>query len=275
MTPPPSAAYASDPAHSRTAYRAAAVAILAHVFLLYAAFTLLAIVFQFPEVLRRPAAERLDLFLRTMSVVRPAYWVLALTGFTQIAVAILLFQALPGRGRTLPLFGLVFGACAGVLQTMGFIRWAILVPYLARAMSDPTVPDLTRQAIALVEGSFNRYAGMAIGEHTANLCLSVWTLTLAMVMRRAPLFDQRLGAVGVPLAAGAFLLALEQLDIGVPALGHAVNVAFPAWIVWLVVIATSLLRTDSATGVGPRLTWRTAAWAAVLYAVLAVPLLTA
>lgn len=273
MAPATAAPFPADHAHYRAAYRGAAAAILVHVLVLYAAFTVLAVVFQFPDVLRGPAAERLDLFLRTATLVRPTYWVLALTGFTQIAMAVLLFQSFPERGRTLPLFGLVFGVLAGILQTIGFIRWAILVPYLARAMGDPTVPDVTRQAIALVEGSFNRYAGMAIGEHTANLCLCLWTLCVALVMRRTPLFDRRLGIAGLILAPVAFVLALEQLDVGGGLLARVVDVGFPAWIVWLVVTATSLLRTDPASGAGPPLTWRTATWAGVLYVVLAVPML--
>lgn len=273
MTTNPEVPLAPDHTHYAAAYRGAAATILVHVLVLYAAFALLAAVFQFPDVLRRSAAERLEMFQQAAALVRPTYWVLALTGFTQIAMAVFLFQSLRERGRTLPLFGLLFGVLAGVLQTLGFIRWVILIPYLARAMSDPRVPAETRQAITLVEGSFNRYAGMAVGEHVANLCLCLWTLSLALVMRRTPLFDRRLGTVGLILAATAFALALEPLELGTRALGRVVDVAFPAWLVWLVVIATSLLRTDPAIGTGPRLTWRTAIWAVALYGLLMVPLL--
>jgi len=262
-----------DRAHYGAAYRGAATTILVHVLVLYAAFTVLAVVFGFPDVLRRSAAERLDLFQRAASVVRPVYWVLALTGFTQIGMAVFLFQSWRDRGRTLALFGLVFGVVTGVLQTLGFIRWVILIPYLARAMGDPRVAAETREAITLVEGSFNRYAGMAVGEHAANLCLGLWTLSLALMMRRAPLFDRRLGTVGLVLSPAAFVVALEQLELGAGWLDRLVNVAFPAWLVWLVVIAASLLRTDPAHGHGPRLTWRTATWAGILYALLAVPML--
>lgn len=263
------------PDHYRAAYRGAAIGIAVHVLVLYAAFTLLAMVFDFPDVLRRPAIERLDLFQQTRALVRPTYWVLTLTGLTQIAVTVFLFQAFRDRGRTLIVFGAVFGTLAGVFQALGFVRWAVLTPYLARAMADPGLPDVTRQAIALTEGSFNRYAGMAVGEHMGNLALSVWTFCLALSMRRDPLFDGRLGIVGLALAPLAFLMALEPLDVAPHLLGAVVNVAFPAWVVWLVVIAASLWRADPVTGQGPRLTWRTAAWAGPLFVLLAAPMILA
>lgn len=259
----------------RSTYRGAALAILAHVLLVYGAFTVLALVFDFPEVLRRPATERLDLFQRVQGVVRPAYWVLTLTGFTQIGLAVLLHQAFRDRGRTLAVLGLVLGAIAGLLQALGFVRWVVLTPYLARALADPTVPDVTRQAIALVEGSFNRYAGMAVGEHTATLALSLWILCVALTMRRDPLFDPRLGAAGLGLAPLALLVALEPVGVAPRLLGPLADLAFPAWVVWLVVIAASLWRADPATGTGPRLTWRTGVWAATLWVLLAAPALLA
>lgn len=255
----------------RFTYRSAAAAILAHVLLVYAAFTVLALVFDFPEVLRRPATERLDLFQRVQGVVRPAYWILTLTGFTQVLLAVCLHQVFRDRGRTLVLLGLVFGVVAGVLQALGFVRWVVLTPYLARALTDPAVPDVTRQAIALVEGSFNRYAGMAVGEHAATLALSLWTLCLALTMRRDPLFDPRLGAAGLGLAPLALFIALEPVGVAPRLLGPLAGLAFPAWVVWLVVIAASLWRAEPATGTGPRLTWRTGVWAGILWVLLTVP----
>lgn len=257
----------------RSACRGAALAILAHVLLVYAAFTVLTLVFDFPEVLRRPATERLDLFQRVQDVVRPAYWLLTLTGFTQIGLAVFLHQTFRDRGRTLAVLGLVFGVVAGALQALGFVRWVVLTPYLARALTDPAVPDVTRQAIALVEGSFNRYAGMAVGEHTATLALGLWTLCVALVMRRDPSFDPRLGAAGLGLAPLAFLVALEPVGVAPRLLGPLPGLALPAWVVWLVVTATSLWRTDPVTGAGPRLTWRTGVWACTLWVLLTVPAL--
>jgi hypothetical protein len=264
-----------EPRRDQPPYRHAAIAILAHVLLLYAAFTVLGVVFDFPDVLRRPAAERLGLFQQVEGVVRPVYGVLTLTGFTQVVVAVMLYQAFRERGGTPLMLGLVFGVVAGVLQALGYVRWVVLTPYLARALADPAVPDVTRQAIALAEGSFNRYGGMAVGEHLATLAVGVWILCLGIAMRRDTLFDRRLGSAGIALTPLAALLALEPLGVVPRLAGPLVTLAFPAWVVWLVVIAASLWRTDPATGAGPRLTWRTAAWAGPLFVLLAAPMLVA
>jgi hypothetical protein len=104
-------------------YRGAAVAILAHVLLMYAAFTVLAVNFDFPDVLRRPAAERLDLFQQVQRVVRPTYWVLTLTGFTQIAVAVLLNQTFRDRWQPVAILGMVFGIVAGRSASASCAGW--------------------------------------------------------------------------------------------------------------------------------------------------------
>jgi hypothetical protein len=158
-----------------TQYRGAAVSILAHVLALCAGFSLLAMVFEFPEILRQPAPYRLALYLRNQTTVQAVYWMLAMTGFTQIAMAVFLHRSFREKDSTVLSFALVFGILTGILQTVGYIRWAVLMPYLAAQMADPAASTTTREAVALVEEAFNRYAGMALGEHTANLCLGLWT----------------------------------------------------------------------------------------------------
>jgi len=71
----------------------------------------------------------------------------------------------------------------------------------------------------------------------------------------------------------ALLVALEPVGVASRLLRPLAALALPAWVVWLVVIATSLWRSDAVTGTGPRLTWRTGAWAATLWVLLTVPAL--
>lgn len=76
-------------------HRWTAALIVVHLVALFAGFTVLAAVFQFPEVLRLPAVERLALFRREQAVVQPTYWLLALTGLSQVAIAVLVDWSLP------------------------------------------------------------------------------------------------------------------------------------------------------------------------------------
>jgi hypothetical protein len=249
--------------------RGAALTIFVHIAALFAGFTVLSIVFGFPEVLRLPAAERLELYRNEQWIVQPIYWVLAMTGLTQIAITLFLHQCFRRRGRSVLLFALVAGILCGILQTAGFIRWAILMPYLAEkiAKADP----VTAQIITIVEGAFNRYAGMALGEHTANICLGAWTALVAVAMLKDRLFDNILAYWGVGLGGLAMLFALEQLDIAPVLLSVVMEIGFPAWAVWLIMVAISLLRSDMQTGEGPKLGWGTGLVAIVLYLAMVLP----
>ncbi len=252
-------------------YRGAAASIFVHILLLFVGFTILASVFEFPDILRQTAPYRLNLYRDNQAIVQPTYWLLAMTGFTQIAIAVFLFRSFRDRDTTVLTFALLFGVLTGILQALGFIRWAILIPYLAEQMTAPTATATTREAIALIEGAFNHYAGMAVGEHTANICLGLWTFLLGVAMLRSSLFDSRLAWVGILLSPLAFILALEQLGLSGWLLDVVTDFGFPAWAVWLLVVAVSLLRTRPESGEGPRLTGKTLIWVVLLYILMILP----
>ena len=231
-------------------YRGAAALIIIHIVALIVGFGVLGAVFEFPEVLRLSAADRLALYRANQGIIQPTYWVLAMTGFTQAAMAVLLCRSFARTSSSLLQVALAFGVLCGLLQMAGFIRWAILIPYLAEQMVNADTH--TAATLAIIEGVFNRYAGMALGEHAANICLGVWTFGVGFAMRRSKLFDRRLAGGGMALGVTAAVLALEQLGIWPNLLGIVLDFLFPLWAVWLLVVAVSLLKTNPETGEGTR-----------------------
>ncbi|MGB6122560.1 MAG: DUF4386 family protein [Bacteroidota bacterium] len=252
-------------------YRGAAASIFIHIIALFVGFTILASVFEFPDILQQTAPYRLNLYREGQAIIQPTYWILAMTGLTQIAMAVFLFRSFRDRDTTVLTFALLFGVLTGILQTLGFIRWAILIPYLAEQMAAQTATAATREALALIEAAFNRYAGMAVGEHIANICLGLWTLLLGVAMLQSPLFDSRLAWVGILLSPLAFILAFEQLGLSGWLVDVITDFGFPAWAVWLIVLAVSLLRTRPESGQGPRLTGKTLTWVVLLYVLMILP----
>lgn len=84
---------------TRSIYFAAAGFLVLHIVILFGGFTSLAVVFQFPDVLRLPTQERLALFREDQPVIVATYWALTMSGFTQIFAAVFLSLALrPYRG---------------------------------------------------------------------------------------------------------------------------------------------------------------------------------
>lgn len=143
-------------------YRAFLWVALLHVALISAGFLILAASFQFPEILRESAQTRLALFTQSQGTIVPAYYMMGMTGLTQIALAVLLHRAFAAPQSALLLLALVAGVLGGAFQAMGFLRWPIAIPYLAQAMAHATTPE-AQATVALLEGTLNRYAGMVVG----------------------------------------------------------------------------------------------------------------
>lgn len=254
-------------------YRAAAVVILIHVSLLGLGSQVLAGVFEFPEVLRMPAEYRLGLFLEHRSVIIPVYYLMALTGLTQLSIAVLLHQSFKDRGSTLLVLATVFGVLSGAWQVMGFLRWTILIPYIAETMAQANALGIEPATVAFMEGVANRYIGMAVGEHLGFVGQTVWTILLGVVMVRSKLFENRLAWIGIVLGILTIPVCLEPLGGPFVAFAEWPMPVVTAWVVWTMVVAFSLVRTDGTTGEGPRLGWKTAVAAVAIYASFVVPAL--
>ena len=247
-------------------YRITAIILLVYVVAIAIASNVLAVVFDFPDILRASAADRLTLFLENSSLIVPMYYLFALTGIIQIVMSVMLHQSF-GERSSLAVMTVVFGGLTGIFQVLGFIRWPIVIPYIATAMNS----GVSMETIAFVEGMLNRYAGMAIGEHLGFMAQATWTTLLGTMMLRHSLFDRRLGWVGIATGLLTFLFAMEPLG------GFWVifaGLAWPvlaAWTIWLLVLAISLLRTSPQTQEGIKVGWKTALATTMFWALMVVP----
>lgn len=221
-----------------------------HVALLSVGFLILADQFSFPEILRASSEQRLALFSQHQGLIVPAYYMMGLSGLTQIALAVMFHQSFSRGGSTVLVAALVAGVLAGAFQLMGFMRWPIVVPYLAEQMSAATTQEM-RNVVGLLEGLLNRYAGMMIGEHLGFLAQGIWTFLIGVAMLRGPLFASPYGFIGMVLGIAIGLSSLEQLGGPFEAIGMLSAPASAAWLGWLLMCGVSLLRTR-ADGVGPK-----------------------
>lgn len=209
-----------------------------HVLLLSVGFLVLVAVFDFPDVLRLSAAERLERFSANAGAIVPAYYAMALSGLTQVALATVLFLLL-GRSGAVATLALVFGVICGVAQFAGFIRWAIVVPWLAELHRLGAVEPAL---LELLESIVNRYGGMAIGEHLGFLCQGLWLSGLALVVRSSailsPAYAMPIGVLG----ALHLLASLEQLGGPFHAVGMLSAPAGGAWLGLLLAVGIALRR---------------------------------
>ena len=96
--------------------------------------------------------------------------------------AVLLSSALDGANGDLRDLAATIGVLAALVQFLGLIRWPFLVPYLARIDDEPDVSPARREATDIVFQSFNRYLGVAVGEHLGYLLTGGWSVLVGAAL---------------------------------------------------------------------------------------------
>ena len=191
-------------------------------------------IFDYPEVLKRPAAEILGEFSASEGAVISWFLVLALAAGLLMPIAI-------GVGRLADngwmRASVWVGSAAAVVQVIGLLRWAVLLPGFAAdaASGDPAV-------VAAAEESFrtaHRILGNMIGETLGYLLTTGWTLLVLVALGRtmAGRWFTVLGATAAVLVLSG---VLSPLDL--PLVDTANLVGYVLSSSWLLAFAVLLLR---------------------------------
>src|SRR5918995_1524831 len=208
-------------------------------------FTLLSVTFEYPDILRQPAGYILERFDPGGAGLVATWYGFMLTAVLFVPLVVLVHRVLAGDGREAgaPFYlgvATSFGVVAGVVQFLGLVRWPFLVPYLADTYTDPASSEATRESVAVVFEAFNRYAGVAVGEHLGYLFTGLWTVLVALAMFGSPLpFRRWLALLGVVSAVGILLGTLEP--VGFEPAADIVVVGYILWSIWLALFGIFLL----------------------------------
>ncbi len=196
--------------------------------------------FEFPDILRRPAAYGLTLFLKNQAYIVPAYYVFMVSGLLFVPLSFALNTVLtpngsPGLQQALAGTGLA----TAIFQAIGFSRWLFVVPFLAGQYARQPAE---RPTLALLYETLNRYVGMTIGEHLGFLTMGVWTILLAGLLIQAGLVKRPFGLVGVLIGTGLIVSIGEHVGGSSAHLLATINFAAnTAWSVWMLVLSGRLV----------------------------------
>ena len=210
-----------------------------------AAFATLAATFDYPDILRKPTADILSRFREGGTRLVVLWWAFAMTAVLLAPVAVLTSASLDGANYTVLTMATALGVLAAVVQFLGLIRWPFLVPYLARVDAEESATSARREAVDVVFQSFNRYLGVAVGEHLGYLLTGAWSILLGVALTETSVAPHWLGIVGIVIGA---LLALCSLEFVGPFESRGWKVAaaltpitYVAWSLWLVATGAALL----------------------------------
>jgi hypothetical protein len=208
-------------------------------------FGMLAARFDYPDILRRPTNEVLERFRRGGTGLVLVWWAFALTAVLFAPLVVLLSQAISDADGTLLAVGTTIGVLAAVVQFLGLIRWPFLVPYLAREASDTDASPARREAVDIVFQSFNRYLGVAVGEHLGYALTGAWSLLAGAALTETSVVPSWLGVGGIIIGPLLMVCSLEFIGrhelTGWKLVETLTPITYIAWSLWLVATGVALL----------------------------------
>jgi hypothetical protein len=211
-----------------------------------AAFGLLAARFDYPDILRRPTTEVLARFREGGTPLVVLWWGFALTAVLLAPVVVLLSHAIGDANPSLLAVATTVGVLAAAVQFLGLMRWPFLVPYLARVAAEPDASPARLEAVDVVFQSFNRYLGVAVGEHLGYALTGGWTLLTGVALTQTSAAPSWLGVVGVVIGALLVVCSLEFVGPserdGWKVAEKLTPITYVAWSLWLVAIGVALLK---------------------------------
>ena len=210
-----------------------AVLLIAAAVLANAAFTLLGMIFNYPDVLKEPVAEILTAFRTSQTAVTVGFVVLALSAALMAPIAVGVGRLSAHRAIRV---AVPVGIAAAIVQVIGLSRWPLLVPgFAADATSaDPQVAATARDSFVLA----HRLLGNLIGETFGYILTAAWTLLVVVALGQS-IAGRWFAALGAASAVLVLSGVLSPLDL--PVIDTANFVGYVLWSIWLVVFAILLL----------------------------------
>ena len=207
-------------------------------------YAVLAVIFDYPAILRRSALDVLARFEAGGAALLLSWYAFALAALALLPLAVSMAitrQRLAAR-PALAIGAAIAGALAGVTQAIGRFRWVFAVPRLAHeaAKGDPAAAAAAAQAFDML----NAYGGVAVGEHLGQLLTALFVGQVAL-LQRADSY-RRTAVAGFATAAMLTLGTGEGLAMALEQNGGIFSLAtiagFLGLTLWLIASGISLIR---------------------------------
>jgi hypothetical protein len=224
------------PSQTQTTRRLAAATMAGAALLAIAGFTALGSVFEYPQILKEPTADILELYRQHQGTVMAWFGVLMVSAALLAPAGILLGRLAGGsRGRWIAVLGVV----AAVVQVVGLSRWVLLVPGISQDALDPARTTAAHHSFELV----HTWLGTILGETIGYALTATFTVLITLAVTRAvgPRWMVWLGYLSAALIATGVLIPL-----GLEAASLTNFAGYVAWCLWLIAMAVILWRTPRA-----------------------------
>jgi hypothetical protein len=210
---------------------------------LFIPYTILTIIFEYPDILRQDTATILSKFHQGGNNLIWTWFAFALTGLPLLPAYILLGQKLEGE-TPLVRVATSLGIVGLIVQMIGLLRWTFVVPVLSNSFVTAT-DEATKAAAIVAFKTIHQYGGVILGEHLGQLFTIAWTVLMSWSfgkMKFIPKWVNWLGYISslIYLLAQAELLATVMPDF--PVWDMAGFIGSTLWLIWLIIVGILLLK---------------------------------
>lgn len=204
--------------------------------------------FNFPDILRQPAADAFALFRENQTIIVFGYYIFLLSSLLFIPLTIILQKTLyQTKNKTALHLFFGFGLATAIFQCIGFVRWIFVMPFLTESYFNNLESQKT---ISIIYEMLNRYAGMSIGEHLGFLVMGCWIICLSFMLLKHPKFKTWVGFSGIPIGLCLIISIAEHFGGMIASTFADINmIANTFWNFWLITIAFFIFRMKSKVSV--------------------------
>lgn len=206
-------------------------------------YTMLTIIFEYPDILRQDTATIITKFHQGGNSLIWTWFAFAVTGLPLIPAYIMMGQKLENKAPLVRM-ATTIGVIGLLVQMIGLLRWTFVVPVLADTFV--TATDEATKAAAIVSfKTIHQFGGVILGEHLGQLFTIAWTVMMTLSFAKLKLMPKWVNALGI-ISAIIYLMAQAELFAtvmkGFPVWEMAGFIGSTLWLVWLVIVGILFIK---------------------------------
>lgn len=210
---------------------------------LFIPYTILTIIFDYPDILRKDTSEILTRFHAGGNKLIWTWFAFAITGLPLLPAYIMTGQRLEGK---IPMIRIAttFGIIGLIVQMIGLLRWTFVVPVLANTFVQ-TDDAAIKAASIMAFKTIHQFGGVLMGEHLGQLFTIIWTVMISIAfakLKMMPVWITWLGYVSSIIYLFAQLDLFATVMPNIPVWDAAGFIGSTLWLVWLIAVGVVMVR---------------------------------
>ncbi|HMK05125.1 MAG TPA: DUF4386 domain-containing protein [Ferruginibacter sp.] len=206
-------------------------------------YTILTIIFEYPDILRQDTATILIRFHDGGSNLIWTWFAFAILGIFLLPAYILIGKKLEDKSAMIRV-ATTIGIIGLIVQMVGLLRWTFVVPVLANSFVNAT-DDATKASAVIAFKTIHQYGGVILGEHMGQLFTIIWTILVSVSFAKIKIFPKWINWLGI---TSSFIYLLAQAELfatvmpGFPVWDMAGLIGSTLWLVWLIIVGIQFLK---------------------------------